>query len=216
MEFPLYNQNADNIGTTELPDTVFGLPMNKDLLYQVVTSQIANKRKNIAHTKQRGEVRGGGKKPWKQKGTGRARHGSIRSPIWKGGGVAFGPRSERVFKKKINKKMAQKALFVAMSSKIKDGELLVINFIDLDVWKTKKMAGMINKISELFSVKKGSLLLVTPNKNKDTIRRVAQNLSNVDVVEAVNLNALDVMARKNLLIVKDAVEILAGKAKAKN
>ena len=208
MDYPLYNQQAEKIGKVSLPDNVFDVPMNKDLLYQVVTSQMSNKRQNIAHTKDRGEVRGGGKKPWKQKGTGRARHGSIRSPIWKGGGVTFGPRNEKNFKKKINKKMARKALFVVLSSKVKDQELTVIDSVKLENWKTKEMAVVINKVSELFPVKYGSLLLVIPEKLSETVERVTKNLPKVDVMEAKNLNALDVAALKNLLVVKDALEII--------
>lgn len=208
MDYPLYNQQAEKVGKVSLADNVFGVPMNKDLLYQVVTSQMGNKRQVTAHTKDRGEVRGGGKKPWKQKGTGRARHGSIRSPIWKGGGVTFGPRKERIFKKKINKKMARKALFVVLSSKVKDKELTVLDSVKLENWKTKEMAGVINKISELFPVKHGSLLLVTPGKLTDTVERVARNIPKVDVMEAKNLNALDVAARKNLLVMKDALELI--------
>lgn len=209
MDFPLYNQSAEKVGKVTLPDSVFGLPENKDLLYQVVTSQMANKRQNIAHTKQRGEVRGGGKKPWRQKGTGRARHGSIRSPIWKGGGVAFGPRSERNFKKNINKKMARKALFTALSLKAKDKELVVVDNVLLDNWKTKEMARIVNKVSELFPVKHGSLLFVTGHKLGDTVERTARNLPKVDVMEARNLNALNVLARKNLLVMKNAVEVIS-------
>ena len=208
MDYPLYNQQAEKIGKVSLPDNVFDVPMNKDLLYQVVTSQMSNKRQNIAHTKDRGEVRGGGKKPWKQKGTGRARHGSIRSPIWKGGGVTFGPRNEKNFKKKINKKMARKALFVVLSSKVKDQELTVIDSVKLENWKTKEMAVVINKVSELFPVKYGSLLLVIPEKLSETVERVTKNLPKVDVMEAKNLNALDVAARKNLLVIKDALEVI--------
>ncbi|MDP3792805.1 MAG: 50S ribosomal protein L4 [bacterium] len=208
MEVNLYNQQAENVGKVNLPDVVFDVPMNKDLLYQVVTSQIANKRQPLAHTKDRSEVRGGGKKPWKQKGTGRARHGSIRSPIWRGGGVTFGPRKERNFKKKINKNMARKALFVALSSKVKDKEFVVIDSVNLSNWKTKEMAGVIKNINQLFPVKYGSLLLVIPSKLSDTVERVAKNLPRVDVMEARNLNALDVMARKNVLVMKDAVNTI--------
>ena len=103
MKTELYNQNAEVIGEAELPDRIFGVKMNPDLVHQVLVAQMANSRQVIAHTKGRGEVRGGGKKPWRQKGTGRARHASIRSPIWKGGGVAFGPTKERNFEKKRNK-----------------------------------------------------------------------------------------------------------------
>src|SRR3989344_1366419 len=208
MDYPLYNQQAEKVGKVILPDSVFSVPMNKDLLYQVVTSQMGNKRQVTAHTKDRGEVRGGGKKPWRQKGTGRARHGSIRSPIWKGGGVTFGPRNERIFKKKINKKMARKALFVILSSKVKDKELTIIDSVKLENWKTKEMARIINKISELFPVKHGSMLLVTPNKLDETVERVARNIPKVDVMEAKNLNALDVAARKNLLVLKEALEVI--------
>src|SRR3990167_10958145 len=140
MELPLYNQNAEQVGAVNLADDVFGLPMNKDLLYQVTTSQMSNQRQVIAHAKGRGEVRGGGKKPWRQKGTGRARHGSIRSPIWKGGGATFGPTKEVNFKKKVSKKMASKALFVALSSKARDKQLLVVDGIKLQNPKTKEMA----------------------------------------------------------------------------
>ena len=98
-----YNQKGEKVGQTLLPREIFGVEINPDLVHQVVVSQMANRRKVIAHTKTRGEVRGGGKKPWRQKGTGRARHGSIRSPIWKGGGVVFGPRKEKIFKKEIPK-----------------------------------------------------------------------------------------------------------------
>ncbi len=187
MDYPVYNQNAEKVGQVSLPDSVFGVPMNKDLLHQ---------------------VRGGGIKPWKQKGTGRARHGSIRSPIWKGGGVTFGPRKERNFKKKINKNMARRALSVALSSKVKDKEFIVIDSIHLSNWKTKEMAGMIKNIKPLFPVKHGSILLVIPSKLSDTIERVAKNLPKVDVMEARNLNALDIMARKNLLVIKDAVNMV--------
>lgn len=208
MQINLYNQNAESIGKASLPDSVFGVSMNRDLLYQVITAQMANKRQVIAHAKGRGEVRGGGKKPWRQKGTGRARHGSIRSPIWKGGGVTHGPTKERIFKKKINKKMARKALFIALSSKARDKELVVVEDLKLQNWKTKEMASIVNKVSQLFSAKHGSLLLVTDKKLGDTVERVTRNLPKIDVMEAKNLNALDVLGRKNLILLKDSVGVI--------
>lgn len=208
MDYPLYNQQAEKIGKVSLPDKIFALPMSKDLLHQIVTSQMANKRQVVAHAKGRSEVRGGGKKPWRQKGTGRARHGSIRSPIWKGGGVTHGPTKERIFKKKINKKMARKALFIALSSKARDKELLVLDGIKLNSWKTKEMAGVIDRAVDLFVSKNGSLLIVTEKKLGDTIERSARNLPRVDVMEAKNLNALDVIARKNLILLKDSVDVI--------
>lgn len=206
MEYPLYNQKAENIGKVNLPDTIFNLEMNKDLVHQVVTSQESNKRQVIAHAKGRGEVRGGGKKPWKQKGTGRARHASIRSPIWKGGGVTFGPTKERNFKKKINKKMTRKALFMVLSSKAKDKQLLVLDNIHLENPKTKEMVLIMKNFSSLMS-NKASTLLVVPSM-EDKIKRSSKNLPNFSAVEARNLNPLEVLSYKYLVLVKDSVDAL--------
>jgi len=208
MQVNLYNQAAENIGKVSLSEKLFGVALNKDLLHQVVVSQMANRRQPVAHTKDRSEVRGGGKKPWKQKGTGRARHGSIRSPIWKGGGTTFGPRNDKDYSKKVNKKMSRKALFVALSAKAKDNELVIIDNVDLENWKTKQMAAIVAKLSELFSSKHGSLLFVTDKKLKDTVERTVKNISRVDVMEAKDLNALDVMARKNIVMFKDSVGVI--------
>lgn len=212
MEINLYNQRAESVGKVSLPDAIFAVPMNKDLLYQVVTSQIANKRQTVAHTKDRSEVSGGGKKPWRQKGTGRARHGSIRSPIWKGGGTTFGPRKERNFKKKINRKMAQKALFVALSSKVHDKEMIVVDDINFENWKTKEMAKVMAGLRQILS--RGSYLVVTPKEGIKTIGRVSKNLPNVDVMEAKDLNALSVVGRKNIILLKNALEVIEKTFKA--
>ncbi len=213
MEYPLYNQKAENVGKVNLPDAIFDLKMNNDLLHQVVTSQSSNKRQVIAHTKGRSEVRGGGIKPWKQKGTGRARVGSIRSPIWKGGGVTFGPTKERNFKKKINKKMARKALFMAISSKAKDKQLFVLDQLKLDNPKTKEMASVFKNFAVLMgaSVKTGNkskVLLVLPLM-EDNIKRSSKNLPNFSAVEARNLSPLEVLSYKYLFLVKDSVESLS-------
>ncbi len=206
MEMPLYNQKAENVGKVDLPDQIFNLEMNKDLVHQVVTSQRSNKRQVIAHAKGRGEVRGGGKKPWRQKGTGRARHGSIRSPIWKGGGVTHGPTKERNFKKKINKKMARKALFMVLSSKARDKQLFVLDRINLENPKTKEMALIMKNLSTLMD-KKPKTLLVLPVM-EDKIKRSAKNLQDLSAVEARNLNPLEVLSHKYLVLSKDAVEVL--------
>lgn len=210
MEMPLYNQKAEEVGKVNLPDEVFGLAMNKDLLYQVVTSQMANRRQVIAHAKTRTEVRGGGKKPWRQKGTGRARHGSIRSPIWKGGGVTFGPTKEKNYKKKINTKMARKALYVALSSKRNDKQLTVVDGINLEVVKTKEMAAFLKNLKKVFSG--GSTLLVLPTTD-NKIRLSARNLKKISTTEARNLNALDILSHKNLLLLKDSIDVLAKSVK---
>ena len=212
MEYPLYNQEGQNVGTVELPEKMFGLKMNQDLLYQVVNSQMSNQRQVIAHAKGRGEVRGGGKKPWRQKGTGRSRHGSIRSPIWKGGGATFGPTKERNFKKKINKKMIKSALFVALSSKVKDHQLIVVEGMKLQNPKTKEMVGVFKKFVTMLG-KNPNALLILPEANEN-VKRAVRNLSYLSAIEAKDLNPLEVLAHKQLLFVKDSIGILEKKFKA--
>ena len=127
MKYEVLDQKGNKVGEESLPKEIFEVEIKNDLIYQVITSQMANKRRVIAHTKDRGEVRGGGRKPWRQKGLGKARHGSIRSPIWIGGGVTFGPRKERIFKKKIPKKMRRLALFMVLSDKAKRKFLILVD-----------------------------------------------------------------------------------------
>src|SRR5947207_14998089 len=126
METTIYTKEGKKKGTITLPEEVFGLNWNADLVHEVLTSLATNARTPVAHTKNRGEVRGGGKKPWQQKGTGRARHGSIRSPIWVGGGVTHGPRADKNYFRKVNKKMKAKALYTLLSAKFRDGEVLFV------------------------------------------------------------------------------------------
>ena len=206
MDYPLYNQKAENIGKVDLPDRIFNLAMNNDLVHQIVTSLRSNKRQVITHTKGRGEVRGGGKKPWKQKGTGRARHASIRSPIWKGGGVTGGPTKERNFKKKINKKMARRALFMALSSKVKDKQLLILDEIRLENPKTKEMALVMKNLSVLMDKKPNALLILPITEDK--FKRSINNLTNLSVIEARNLNPLEVLSYKYLVLVKGSIDAL--------
>lgn len=206
VEVNLYNQKAENIGKVELPDAVFSVPSNNDLLHQIVISQIANKRQVLAHTKGRSEVRGGGKKPWRQKGTGRARHGSIRSPIWKGGGVTFGPTKERNFKKEVNKKMSRKALLVALSEKARSNDIIMVDSITLNAPKTKEAAGILKLFKEKLN-KTGSVLIVTPS-NDTNLYRATKNIQKTGVIEARNLNPLEVLSSKNLVILKDSIKLL--------
>ncbi len=215
MQVNLYNQSGEATGKIELSDKVFGLTMNPDLVHQVIEAQRANARQVLAHTKDRSEVRGGGKKPWRQKGTGRARHGSIRSPIWKGGGVTFGPTKERNFKKDINKKMKQRALFMTLSSKAKDNQLVLLDDIKLNQPKTKEVVGVLHNVSKLFNnykstkTKKDSILAVVDSKDRN-LEKAFSNLPFASIVEARNLNALDVLKYKYLLMTKNcpvAIEI---------
>ncbi|MEK7525837.1 MAG: 50S ribosomal protein L4 [Patescibacteria group bacterium] len=208
MELPLYNQEAQSVGTVKLADGVFGVPMNQDLLHQVVSSQMANQRQSIAHTKTRSEVRGGGKKPWQQKGTGRARHGSIRSPIWKGGGATFGPRNDKNFKKKINRAMARKALAVALSSKANEKQILMLDGLKIADAKTKEASRVLNGLRQYFTgskTKAPSTLVVLPAETGSDLNiRAFRNIPRVELRSAKDLNALIALSFQQLLITKDA------------
>ncbi|OHB22318.1 MAG: 50S ribosomal protein L4 [Parcubacteria group bacterium RIFCSPLOWO2_01_FULL_48_18] len=204
MEVAVYNKKAESVGKVELPDRVFGLPWNADLVHQVVTVGQANRRRVLAHTKGRGEVRGGGRKPWRQKGTGRARHGSIRSPLWKGGGVTFGPTKDRNFSKKINDKMRRKALYIALSRRLKDGAFKVIDEFASVSDKTKHAAAFLKHFSR---GERGTFLLIPAAHQRDLYRATA-NLDNARVVAADSLNTEDVLAYTHILLEKNAIEIL--------
>lgn len=204
MEVIVYNQKGEEVGQVKLPKEIFGLKINPDLIHQIVVSQAANSRKAIANTKDRGEVRGGGKKPWRQKGTGRARHGSIRSPIWKGGGVTFGPTKDRVFKRKINKKMRRLSLFMVLSGKARDKLLLLVDGLRIEDAKTKVMAEFLNRMP----CQGKSCLISLPKIDKNIILS-ARNLPGVKVIEARNLNSLDVLSFKYLIIPKEAIEVIS-------
>src|SRR3989344_6001738 len=137
METTVYNQKGQEAGKLTIPESIFGLPWNADLVHQVVVAMTSSMRHPIANTKTRGEVSGGGKKPWQQKGTGRARHGSTRSPIWVGGGIAHGPRKEKNYDRKINKKAKTKALYTILSQKTRDGEILFVENLSFGMPKAK-------------------------------------------------------------------------------
>ncbi len=198
-----YNQKGEKTGQARLPKEIFGVKINPDLVYQVVVSQMANRRQKLAHTKTRGEVRGGGKKPWRQKGTGRARAGSIRSPLWKGGGVTFGPRKEKVFKKIIPKKMKRKTLFMVLSGKVKAGLLILLDELKIKTGKTKEISEVLKK----FPCEKGSTLIVLPEYDEKVIR-AARNIPNVMTIEARELNALDMLSFKYLLLPKRGLKVI--------
>lgn len=203
-----------------LPESIFGLPWNADLVHQVVTSMQANNRTPVAHTKTRGEVRGGGKKPWKQKGTGRARHGSTRSPIWVGGGVAHGPRNDKSYAKKVNQQMRQKALLVTLSRKFKDGEIIFVDKLEMGEPKTKSAKAIMTALSSQFNgltKGKNAALVALPTAHKPTEKSFS-NFSNVAVTEVRNLNPVSVMSAKHLVIAdpKGALEVLGKKKVVKN
>lgn len=213
MQVKLFNQSGEETGKAELNDLIFGVEINPDLIHQAVMIQSANSRKILAHAKGRGEVRGGGKKPWRQKGTGRARHGSIRSPIWKGGGVTHGPLKEKVYSKKINKKAKQKALFMALSSKVRDGQIAVVDSVLLDDAKTKKMKEILDKVSNVLEGykknknKQDSILLIQPSSDKKIFQAI-RNLDFAKAVRADNLNLIEILEKKYLVLLKEAIPVI--------
>ena len=203
----IYNQKGEKSGSLELPKDIFGLPWNADLVHQVVVSSQSNKRVPVAHAKGRSEVRGGGRKPWPQKGTGRARHGSIRSPIWVGGGVTHGPTKEKKYAKKINKKMREKAFLTILSQKLRDKEILFLDKIDLSQPKTKEAMSIISNIAgikgfeKLAAKRKNSAILALPKK-EEKINRSFRNIAGMRILETRNLNILDLLKYKFLIVSK--------------
>lgn len=202
-KIPVYNQEGKEVDTISLPKEIFDVKLNTDLLHQIFISQTANKRQISAHTKTRGEVRGGGKKPWKQKGTGRARHGSIRSPLWKGGGVTFGPRNDKVYEKEVPKKMRRKALFMVLTEKAKNNFLVVLDKFEMVKPNTKAMAKILTKLP----IKENSCLIALSNYDKK-IFLSARNIKKTTIQEARNLNVVDLMSSKYLLMEKDTIKTL--------
>ena len=202
MKAAVYNQEGKETSQTLLPKEVFGLEISPDLVHQVAVSQMANRRQVLAHTKDRSEVRGGGKKPWRQKGTGRARHGSRRSPLWKGGGVTFGPTKERVFKKKISKKMRRKALLMVLSVKAKENLILILEKLEVREPKTKLMKDIFKKLPV-----KGTSLIALPKIDKKVIL-ASGNILGVSTTEIRNLNALDLLSSKYLILPKEGIKLI--------
>jgi large subunit ribosomal protein L4 len=202
---PVYNLEGKVTGELKLDDSVFGLPKNNDLINQVYVALRANARQALAHTKTRGERAGSGIKPWRQKGTGRARVGSVRTPIWRKGGIVFGPRNNRNFSKKVNRKMNAKAVGVVLSGKLKDKELIVVDQIDFKEQKTRVVAAALEKLKL-----KGRTLMAFSDKEKN-IMRLSRNIRNVNNILISQLNVLDMLNHKNLMLSQDSVKYLETK-----
>ena len=201
MKVDLFNQKNEKTGTLDLPDAVFGVEWNPDLVHQALTVQVANRRKVLANTKDRSEVSGGGRKPWRQKGPGRARHGSTRSPLWRGGGITFGPIKERNFSRKINKKMKQLAILGIISKKLGEQEIKIIDTLELKDRKTKNLANL----AKNFISSKESLLLIPAKENKN-IYSAARNLAKVGALSPESLNVYDLLKYQKVLLDQGAVE----------
>ncbi len=194
----VYNMQGDQVEQIELDESIFGIEVNQHVVYEVVKNQLANKRQGTQSTKTRAEVRGGGRKPWRQKGTGRARAGSSRSPIWTGGGVIFAPKP-RDYSYKVPKKIKRLAMKSVLTSKVLENEIIVIDEFKLDGPKTKDMVNVLNKLSA-----DRKALIVTLNPETNVIRS-ANNIPNVQTTIVGNLNVYDILKYNSLIITKEAV-----------
>ncbi len=216
MDSKIYSHEGKEVGKISLPETVFGLNWNADLVYEVVVGMQANARETTAHTKGRGEVRGGGKKPWKQKGTGRARHGSTRSPIWVGGGVAHGPISTKDYSVKINKKVRAKALATVLSKKLVDSELIFVDALNITEPKTTVGKTILKALAKgtgndsLFTKRKNAALVVLPTRD-ESVEKSFRNFGNIEVMQAKDINPVDLLTYKYVVMAAptDTVEILS-------
>ncbi|MBI4080116.1 50S ribosomal protein L4 [Candidatus Kaiserbacteria bacterium] len=203
MKTNIYNKEGKKAGSIDLPENVFGVQWNDALMHQVVTSMQANARPRVAHTKGRGDVRGGGRKPWRQKGTGRARHGSIRSPIWRGGGVTHGPRAEKNYSRIIPKKIRTKALYMALSRKLKDGEIIFVDSLGISSPKTalaKKALTALSKAGFERLVKRKNAALVALPKREEAVSKSFRNIGSISCMPVRDLNPVAVLSNSYIVI----------------
>lgn len=208
VKIKLYNQEAKVLEDMEVSDKVLGVKASAALLHQAVVAQMANARQVLAHTKDRSEVRGGGKKPWKQKGTGRARVGSSRSPLWVGGGVTFGPTKDRNFSQKINKKMKQKAIAMALSDKLGQSSLAILDSFKVEEFKTKQVNSILAKFEkEIFKTDRRNILIISGTKDEKA-KYSSRNLTGVKLINQENINIVDLLKYRNLLVTKDVIKKL--------
>lgn len=202
----VYNMSGEQIGEVELKAEVFGIPVHRQALHDAVVMQLAGMRQGTHDTKTRGEVRGGGRKPWRQKGTGRARHGTIRSPIWRGGGIVFGPHP-RDYSYSIPKKVRRLALKSALSSKVENGSIMVLDDLKFGAPRTKDM------VSVLSNLKVTNKALVVTAERDENVTKSARNIPGIKPMAAEGLNVYDLLAHTTLVITRDAVgrveEVLA-------
>lgn len=199
----LYNTTGAKVGSLTLEASLFDVKMSPALIHEAVVAQQANSREAIAHTKTRGEVAGSSKRPWKQKGTGRARHGSTKSPIWVGGGISFGPRNDRNFSLKINKRAKRKALAMVLSEKVATDRFVTLEAFDLKDGKTKELAMILKNLP----ISKKKTLIILPPAQKD-VATAAKNMKGIETMPANTLNVVDLLKADVVLISKEAVEMV--------
>jgi len=209
MKANIFTKEGKAAGDVTLPESVFGVAWNANLVHEVVVGMQSNAREGNAHTKDRSEKRGGGKKPWRQKGTGRARHGSRRSPIWVGGGVTFGPRSEKDFSKKINKKVRAKAFACTMSKKLEDGEIIFVDSLAIDEPKTASAKMIVDALAkgsdkaDLATKTNNAALLVLSERNL-AVEKSFRNFGNIEVAQAKDINPVDLLTYKYVVVAEPA------------
>ncbi len=218
MEAIIYNTKGKEAGRVALNEKVWGLAWNADLVSQVVEAMRSNARAGTAAVKDRGEVRGGGKKPWRQKGTGRARHGSSRSPIWRHGGITHGPLTEKVYIKKINKKARAKALSIVLSEKLRKGEVLFVDNIAMKEPKTKEARTVIAALAgvkgfEKLLTKKRNAAYIAVDEKSDAVVKSFSNFGNIELDTVQNMNPVDLLLYKYVVIVspEKANDIILGR-----
>ncbi len=201
MLVPVYNTNGEQVGERELPDAIFGVEPNLDLMHQALMRQLANARLGTHKTKTRGEVSGGGRKPWRQKGTGRARQGSTRSPIWRHGGIVFGPRP-RGYEQDMPKKMRRAALRSALSSKAREGLVSVVDSLRLEQPRAKEMAQI------LANLKVAGDALIAISEPDVNVQLASRNLAGIEVILASYLNVRDLLSHERLLLPVKSLELI--------
>jgi len=218
METTVYNQKGEEAGSIDLPETVFAEPMRPDLLHRVVEVARHNERQPVAHTKERSDRRGGGTKPWQQKGTGRARHGSVRSPLWRKGGVTFGPRNERNLKKSVNQKEKRAALSVALSAKLDDDEVIFLDQLDLSEPSSAQARDILDALGEIegyqeVSSRRNNAALIVVPESDENVTLSFRNFGNIGIQTADDLHALDLLRYKFTVIIdaESVVETLTSR-----
>lgn len=201
----VYKDSGEKAGSMELPAEIFAVEPQTELVHQAVMTQMANRRTNLAHTKTRSERRGGGAKPWAQKGTGRARAGSRRSPIWKGGGITFGPRKEKNFKKQMNTKAKRKALFMVLTDRVNNKKFVVVQKFNFDKPQTSKL---VKNLAKLPLEDKPVLLVLPGDKGDKPLKLSARNIPGVGMIRADSLNIKDLLSYEYVLLSRDGVKTI--------
>lgn len=203
LKVKIYNINGEVVGNKELNPKVFDVEVKSEVMHRAIDAQLTNRRKPWAATRDRGAVAGGGKKPWKQKGTGRARVGSIRSPLWRGGGITFGPQKERNFTKKINKKEKRKALFMALTGKVKENRLTLVDKLTVNKIKTKVFSDILKKLPC-----GNNKTLVLYDKPDQKLIKSSRNIEDIKTLKADSLNIFDVLKYDWILMPEKALEAI--------